>query len=311
MGSQPKKLSASRISAAMGINPYKSRVDLWFEIMEEEFPGWLKENGYKLPEKKEPGAPLKLGLAFENPIMDYIGLHGEREKFFESGIHTAHIDSFDTESSFIREIKTTSIFSFSEKFGEENTDQIPPEYIVQVNQQMWLSKKDFCDVWVLVFPDSQDNLEKNGILELGYSDKKQIVESLHSMGFLKHYLVSVNGNIVSEIQKTGSEFWKYIVTKTPPKPINIDDVKKILLPVSGECLATPEMVEKAKVYNYINSEFNRIKGEKEKIAGEILNYMRLNCNEAKTGKMIMKNNRGFNVASFGSRLSVNKEKAKE
>jgi len=311
MGSQPKKLSASRISAAMGINPYKSRIDLWFEIMEEESPVWLENNGYKLPKKKETGAPLKLGLAFENPIMDYLGLTGEREKFFGIGIHTAHLDNFDHKNNSIDEIKTTSIFSFREKFGEECTDQIPPEYIVQVNQQMWLSGAKSCNVHVLVFPESQDNLEKNGILDLSETEKVQTVKYLDKMGFLKKYTVNKDKNIVEKIKKTGKEFWKHIQTKTPPNPIDIDDVKKILLPVSGECLATPEIIEKTKVYNYINSEFARIKGEKEKLAGEILDYMQKNCNEAKTGKMIMKNNRGFNIASFSSRLSVNREKEKE
>lgn len=310
MGSTPKKLSASRMSSAMGINPFRSRIDLWLDIMQEEFPGYLESKGILAPEKKPAGSALKLGLAFENAIMDYVGLSGEREKYFADGIHTAHVDSYETsgKSPYISEIKTTSGFVFREKFGEENTDQIPPEYIVQVNQQMWLSDTDYCVLYVLVFPDSQDKLEKLGILETSYSEKIEIIRSLDSMGFLKTYKVIRDELIIGRIKKIGSRFWKSIEKKKPPRAHNITDVQKILLPVSGECLATPEIVEKVKWYNYVNKEFNRMKKEKEKVAGELLKYMNTHCQESKTGKMVIKNNRGFNVASYNKRLSVNKEK---
>lgn len=310
MGSTPKKLSASRISSAMGINPFRSRIDLWLDIMQEEHPGFLESVGIIIPEKKPAGSALKLGLAFENAIMDHVGLEGEREKYFENGIHTAHVDSYETSQKdpYISEIKTTSSFVFREKFGEENTDQIPPEYIVQVNQQMWLSDTDYCIMHVLVFPESQDKLEKSGIIETSYQEKRSIIQSLDMMGFLKTYKIIRDEMIVSRIRKIGARFWKSIENKKPPRAMNITDVQKILLPVSGECLANPEIIEKIKWYNYINSEFNRTKKEKEKVAGELLKYMMDHCRESKSGKMVIKNNRGFNVASYSKRLSVNKEK---
>ena len=312
MGSNPKKISASRIPSIFEVG-YQSKIDLWVKLMEEEYPGYLEKHGYQKPEEEEIGPQLKFGLLFENTILNYLEKEGHtiiagREMFFVNGIFTCHVDGIDNGGiGNIREIKTTSSFAYREKWGREMTDEVPPEYYLQVQQQMYLADKDSCIIDVLVFPDSQENMEKLGLLDISEHDKLEIVSTLKKFGLLKRYIVRRDDPTIDKIVWYGNCFWENnVIGKTPPDANSMLDIKKIIRPLCGECLGTPEVIEKCNLYNYINEESSRISKEKAKLAAEICQYMISNCKDNKSGKMIIKDNRGFNIASYGSRLSVSR-----
>ena len=84
----PIGISASRGSAILGVNKYKSPLVAWLEIMEQLHPGFVEGNGYYLePRGNEWGEPLdpkmaaiRWGHGFENAITDLTGGITDREK---------------------------------------------------------------------------------------------------------------------------------------------------------------------------------------------------------------------------------------
>lgn len=345
MGSNPKNVSASRVSAIAGLNPYKTAIDAWISICSDLYENFEFENKDRENDFNNNPA-IKLGLEFENVIMDYIEIVKNiqivnREGFFESEdkISTCHIDGsfeklipkisyyteydifgldeYDTNFHGILniEIKTTSSFVFRQLFGKEKTDEVPEQYFIQCQQQMGLSNSRSTVLAVLVFPDSQDKLcniwwPNNENFILSYTDKFNIVKSLDMMGFLKFYHISFNKEIWDRIRLQTLDFWNNYILKVKSPPSNgFEDLRKIFKPVYGTCIATQDIIAACKTYTRINSELDRVESNKDMLKGKILQYMMNNsCDARKKEEMILLNSRGFQIARMGSRFTVKKEK---
>jgi predicted phage-related endonuclease len=312
MGSKPKRISASRVSALFGLNEYLTPIDLWMILCSEEYPEFeyrelVESKNAEISEK----AAVKLGLEFEKYIHKYVNFPGEKEKYFESpnGLNTAHLDNFVilTNSNLNVELKTTSICSWRKRWSTPDINKIPREYRCQVQQQMGLSESKNTDIWCLVFPKTQEELLS--LIDLQDDEKFNIVSSLSMLGFLHKYTVEFNQEIWNIIQEKSVIFWdKYIKTVTPPPAQGFSDMKKIMKPVNGECIATPEITTKINLYNKINKEFDRVEKNKDLLKSQILEYMKNNCTEAETNGMILLDNRGIKLAGFNKKLTVRKEK---
>lgn len=183
MGSKPIGYSASRISAIVNLNKYKTPVEAFLEIKEEQEPGFCAKKGYQLP-KRVDSAAIRWGHAFEPAIARLTEEFGgyliiNREKFFSMAILdwadlTCHIDgefseSWDGHDSVIYEGKTTNEFAFAQikddkqRWGEPGTDQTPEEYQVQCAVQRICTETDLVKLSVLVFPKPVDIWEQNGV----------------------------------------------------------------------------------------------------------------------------------------------------
>jgi len=173
---------------------------------------------------------------------------------------------------------------------------------------MGLSKCNITEVCCLVFPRVQDELLN--LLEINNElEKNEIISSLVKLGFFYRYTVEFSQDIWDIIQEKSIVFWdKYIKTITPPPAQGFNDMKKIMKPVNGECIATPEITTKVNLYNKINKELDRVEKNKDLLKSQILDLMRINCTEAETNGMILLDNRGIKLAGFNKKFTVRKEK---
>lgn len=87
MGSKPKQISASRSSAILGLNPYRTEIEIWQEMIEEEYPGYNAEHNLKMPEQKDNPA-MRWGLAFEDAICEL----AEKNFYQKNGKNIVQID---------------------------------------------------------------------------------------------------------------------------------------------------------------------------------------------------------------------------
>jgi hypothetical protein len=262
MGSVPKKISASRMAAILGLSEFSTPLDVFQNIEEELHPGWNSAHGFILPENKD-SAPLRWGNAFETAVIKLAEIsqgskiHG-REKVFSSGVMTCHLDGLYADGT-IHEGKTTTAFSYRLKWGEPGTDHIPQSYQIQTQMQMMLAKRDLNIVSVLVFPDMPDvweydgwTVEKNGsVFSLIKRDKASNAESrnpfqwaevMYDMGFFHQYMIHADKEAQKFITQFADEFWnKNIIPGIPPDVKTVDDVKR-LFPVPVGTIVCPDDV---------------------------------------------------------------------
>lgn len=267
MGSTPSNLSASRGSAILGVNKYKSPLVGWLEIMEDRQPGFCNGNGYMKPAKKDPwtepldpkAAALRWGLVFEDPICDLIGGITDREKAFIHPKHdflTCHIDG--TKQNRLQENKTAFDMVFRMGYGEPGSAMIPEGYQVQGQHQSMCSGINNFDLNVLVFPRPPAEWEK-----MGYrikSDKikfdmmhkpngriypiSKFAQNLNSLGYFHRFHCPANPAAQKLMLKTYLHFWHENVLKETPPPVQgYDDIKYLIAAPEGEIKASSEMKE--------------------------------------------------------------------
>ena len=177
-------ISATRGSAVVGMNKWKTPVLAWQEIMEKLKPGFNESRGFILP-PREDKAVFRWGNAFEGAVIELAesaqGFEiGNREKLAMqvikplsvgmTGFNTAgvainppafcYIDGqYNMPGMALHEGKTTFERAFQKSWGEPGTDHIPEHTQIQVQTQMMCSGADQCIVSVLVFPFSVDDME--------------------------------------------------------------------------------------------------------------------------------------------------------
>jgi len=125
-------IGASDVAALFNLDPYKSAWDVWAE----------KTN--KLQDKPEAENYQAAGNAFEPAVIDWaegqIGaiLRNVVERCSIAGVPlVSHLDGKHVETQAPVEAKTAGLFGpLQEKYGEENTDELPYRIIIQASAQM-------------------------------------------------------------------------------------------------------------------------------------------------------------------------------
>jgi hypothetical protein len=267
--------------------------------MDEEYPGWLKENGFefkKVDIKNKPA--IRIGNIFEDAILNYVssGLVHSREKFFELGVNSCHIDGIYI--SGLLEAKTTNLFTFWSDWGVEGTDQIPDYYYCQTQLQMGLSGYVKTIVPVLIFPERQTDDLCACFYATDIGEIEETVLSMDLLGLLKIYTVRFDEKVYKTIVEKSNNWWnKYIINKTPPT-FELKN-EKVILPLHGDIEAGEDICNAIKLYK----EQENSKKEKEKKSKEtkkaILNYMIENAKPGRSG-FIRIRKEGRVLASFNS-----------
>jgi len=139
-------IGASEAAAAIGLSPYKTPIDLWLEKTSTEPPNrdWYK-----------PGKPAYFGTLIEDVIADtYAAIHDVKLRRTHTLAHPTYdfiLATPDREivgQKKLLECKASS--PWRSDWGEEYTDEIPTEYVVQCHQQMavrgWVDNG--CDIAV-------------------------------------------------------------------------------------------------------------------------------------------------------------------
>ena len=136
-----KSLGASDMAAVLGLNPYKSAYDVWLEkagkLQEVELKSKAADAGNRFERAVISWASERLGAVRRNVFVvagDDIPIHSNLDAQLKS-------DLVPIES------KTAGLFNrLSDDWGEEGTDQIPSQYVVQAQVQMICTDRQICHV---------------------------------------------------------------------------------------------------------------------------------------------------------------------
>ena len=137
------KIGGSDASCIVGMNPYKSNVDLWLEKTGQASPEDISDKEYvKYGTEAEPYLRELFKLDFPQYRVDYI----ENNMYFNSNFPFAHasLDGWlhdEQGRRGILEIKTTEILQSQQK--EKWNNKIPDNYYIQVLHYLMVTEFDF------------------------------------------------------------------------------------------------------------------------------------------------------------------------
>ncbi|MEI6267575.1 MAG: YqaJ viral recombinase family protein [Methylococcaceae bacterium] len=200
-------IGASDAAAAIGLNPYKTPLDVYLEKTGQVEPfagneatywGNLLEPMVAIRYELETGLKLrKHGMTIVSKIYPFMG---------------CHIDRKVTGQPVVVEIKTGGFWTRND-WGGSGTDQIPDSVLVQVTHQMIVT--DF---------------------------KKALVAVLLGGQEFRHYEIEFDDSLAQIIIDKEQAFWQYVVEQTPPPPTTQSDLKQLYPSDNGESItATPDI----------------------------------------------------------------------
>lgn len=370
MGSTPVGISASRGAAILGLSEFQTPFEVWQLIMEERFPprpnkkgvtrlkeknpdrtgypGFNASRGYKLPERVE-NAPIRWGKAFEDAVIvlaeEARGRKiGAREQFFmgPQGLDytTCHIDGWyielnDEDDEPLHEGKTTSAFSFREKWGEPGTDRVPQIYQVQTQHQCVCTGARLNIVSVLVFPETPDYWERDGWLvietmrgtidgpglsrwmltrrpaEGSLAARSELVDPLDwarplaQMGYFHQYPVEAKPELGRMLIDGYRHYWdKHILSAVEPDPSTYNDIRRAFPAPVGTLICDTDMTRWFSEYRAINEEAGQnspLKKRKEHLKRVILSRARkmdTTLDEESEKKIIFRDATGKKLGQF-------------
>ncbi len=301
----PKNISGSRSAAILGLSQYSTPLRVWLEIMGRDF---CAENNYEYPEF-EGNAATRFGSAFETAIINYTEKkYGfkilDREKYYEDGFLTCHIDGSANDEILI-ENKTTYSGTYFNSWGEEGTDKIPQIYQIQVQHNLKLSKLKKCILPLLIFPVRQEEMLNMGIIPEEI-DAEKWVEVLAEMGFLKFYEIYPHKELQNLMTVAFTDFWNnHVLTGTPPEPVDYTDIKMICREPVGTIILSPDLENLKAEYDSIGKEISStgtLAKRREEIKVKLLNYARSAghvLDDESADKFIFRNEQGKKIASYG------------
>lgn len=213
-------LGSSDISAILGLSPWKTPVDCYFEKLGMGKPiDAAKEKLFKRGKRLEP---IVLDMLAEERGIEFIA-KGARYRHPEYPWMAAEIDAeaiIDGEHVNI-EVKTVHPFA-ADGFGEENTDEIPIGYAAQATFGQLVTGRCRTLFGVLVGADN-----------------------------LSTYWLDRDEETIDGICAKAIAFWNdHVLAKVPPPPILIEDIYRLMrrdVDIIAE--ATPEIVALIEKFN--------------------------------------------------------------
>lgn len=174
-----RSIGASEIAAVMGVSKWKTPVDLWQEKTGRRKPD-PENSAMRWGKKLEPLILDEYEAVTQNPVV-------KRQLFLRDVNRpylTATLDGMTAGSSTVVEAKSSSS---SDGWGDFGSDEIPEQYIVQVQQQMMLSRA-ICAV----------------------------VPALLNRNDFRIFVVPRNNEIIALLKDKADEFWHCVQNDTPP-----------------------------------------------------------------------------------------------
>lgn len=190
-----KGIGGSDIAAILGVSKFKTALDVYLSKTTDQ------------PEQK--GEHLYWGHALENPIIDrFIRDTGanvirqpemRRHPDYEWAI--ANADALITNSDTIEailEIKTSSAFK-SREWGADDTDEVPIEYIAQVQWYMWI-----------------------------YNLQEAYIAALIGGNQYRQYHITRDDELIAMLAEKAQAFWQnHVIPRIPPNPQDGADAQKL------------------------------------------------------------------------------------
>ena len=178
LAERSRSVGASEAAAVLGVCPYSTPIDVWQRKLGLAPP---------LPESE----PMLWGTLLEPIILaEYERRTGrtvfDRQQFVRhkrAPWMTATLDGMAEDR--LVEVKTTS--AYAREWGDEETDQIPESYLIQVHHQMAVTERDRADVVALIGGQR-----------------------------LRIYEVERNADLVELIEDRVAQFWDCVLRRSPP-----------------------------------------------------------------------------------------------
>ena len=190
-----KGIGGSDIAAILGVSKFKTALDVYLSKTTDQ------------PEQK--GEHLYWGHALENPIIDrFIRDTGanvirqpetRQHPDYEWAIANADalIMNGDTIEA-ILEIKTSSAFK-SREWGADDTDEVPIEYIAQVQWYMWI-----------------------------YNLQEAYIAALIGGNQYRQYHIKRDDELIAMLAEKAQAFWQnHVIPRIPPEPQDGADAQKL------------------------------------------------------------------------------------
>lgn len=137
------RIGGSEASCIVGMNPYKTNVELWREKTGRTFPEDISEKSYvKYGHEAEPHIRALFALDFPEYTVEYYEnnmITNDRFPFAHASLDGELIDKDGRRG--ILEIKTTNILQSMQK--ESWRDRIPDNYYIQILWYLMVTEYDF------------------------------------------------------------------------------------------------------------------------------------------------------------------------
>lgn len=182
-----------------------------------------------------------------------------------------NIDAFIPSQNAIVEIKTCDFNRYYSKkeFGEEYTDQIPTDYMLQVQHYLMVTQKDLAYVPVLINKNERFRELVSMIQAVGVAKTIEIC-GLTEIENLKIYTVKSSLELQDFLIKKEKFFWnEYVLKRTPPPPAKTTEDLMLAFPRHYKdkfCVANSKqisLIDEIKETNEKIKNLEKIKEEKE------------------------------------------------
>ena len=232
-----KGIGGSDAAAILGLSKWNTPLTLWME----------KTGAATEQERTQEQAR---GNFLENGILEWYQWHTQQKVERINGIIRSEEHPFMqfspdgiADDRIVVEVKTALV---DDEWGDEGTDQIPTEYMIQVQHEMAVVKFNVAHVPVL-FPHFHFSL----------------------------YIVHADPELQELIRAAEQEWWEnHVLTNVMPEPTTHGDVvKKYGQAKVGPIEATPEIVEMVTELKEVKARLKLTEQEKEEAEAQIKNFM--------------------------------------
>ncbi len=187
-----KGIGGSDIAAIMGLSPWKSPLDVWYEKTGRDEPEPDNDAMYW-------GRTLEAVVAqeYEKRTGNKVRKRAEPYRHADYPFLLGHVDRL-IEHGGILECKTTDKM-MAPHWGEPGTDEVPAYYLTQVLHYIGLSGRGVCEIPVL------------------FGGRKYEI-----------YHVEKDKDVIDGLWQESVKFWEnYVLTDEPPEPRTEEEVKRL------------------------------------------------------------------------------------
>lgn len=229
-------IGGSDAAASVGLSKYKTRLELYLD----------KRGELETAENE----PMRWGHLLEPVVrQEYCNRTGRtvvippgivRHPTVEFALMTP--DGIADESR-VLQVKTSRT---SEGWGEPGSAEIPQEYLLQTQHEMFVTGLPVADVAVLI----------------GGSD-------------FRIYVIDADAEFQSLLIEQEREFWELVKSQTPPEPLSREDIKRRWRTSSGLSVVADETIEAAaNALAYTKAAISLYEGNAEELAAIIQGHMK-------------------------------------
>jgi putative phage-type endonuclease len=251
-------IGGSDIPIIMGLSNYKTPYQLYLEKIDDSYQKYQENELQEWGNILEP--IIRIKFAEKNNLRIFAPkIHAKYQKLSdlisyesESIVHPLYeymrgnLDGFIPELNSVLEIKCSNQF-MSNKWGNEGSDSIPINYLLQVAYYCMLTNADNAYIAVLIGGNSY-----------------------------KEFIYKRDIPIESKIIKEAKKFWECVKNRTPPQPINDIDLR-IMFPGSKHkksLIADDIITNQLNIFNATREKIKLLTDEENKSKFNIMEYMK-------------------------------------